>query len=154
MLLRVALIIGVGLIVLLVAPTVAGQVPCTPDVVHAQAHADSIFVLHANAQRNCCSTMTLRLVTGSFVADFYEGEAEPFCRCECCFDLHYDARGFAAGHWLVRVWNEAGTELFGQAEVDVSGAGSNAALGGMDRGDCVSVAVQPSTWSAVRRTYH
>ena len=150
---RIAVVIGAMLLVLFLAPSVAGQTPCPPDQVTAQARADSIFVVHASAERNCCSTLTLRMIAGGFVADFYEGEAEPFCRCDCCFDIRYDAHAFAAGHWLVRVWNDAGTELFGAAEVDVAGAGGGMLLGSMDRGDCVSVAVQPSTWSAVRRNY-
>jgi len=153
MVMRGVIVIGTIVLLLFLAPTVAGQMPCPPDRVTAVASADTIFVVHAAAERNCCSTLTLRLNTGNFVADFFEGEAEPFCVCLCCFDLHYEAQGFAAGHWLVRVWDDAGAVLFGQAEVDVAGAGTGAALLAMERGDCLALAVQPSSWSAVRQTY-
>jgi len=151
---RCAVVIGIALLLLLfLAPTVAGQVPCAPDQVTARASSDTIFVSHAAAERNCCSTLTLRLAAAGFVADFYEGEAEPFCHCMCCFDLAYDAHGFAAGHWLVRVWDEAGTVLYGEAEVDVPGAGLEVAVGNMLRGECNPVATQPATWSLLRELY-
>ena len=150
---RCAVVIGIVLLLLFLVPTAAGQVPCPPDLVTARASGDTIFVSHAAAERNCCSTLTLRLAAAGFVADFYEGESEPFCRCTCCFDLAYDAHGFAAGHWLVRVWDEAGTVLYGQTAVDVPVGGLEVAVGNVVRGDCNPVATLPATWSVLRGLY-
>lgn len=134
-------------------PPVAAEYPCAPDLVAAQSNADTIFVLHANAERNCCSQLTLTVSTREFTVDLFEGEAEPYCHCMCCFDLRYEAHGFAAGRYRVRVWNESGSELYGETTVDVAGPGGALALGAATRGDCIQVATQPATWSGVRTVY-
>jgi hypothetical protein len=152
---RCTVVIGIVLLLLLfLAPTADGQLPCPPDQISARASGDTIFVSHRSAERNCCATLVLRLESDGFVADFYEGEAEPYCRCLCCFNLTYDAYGFAAGSWLVRVWDDAGTVLYGQTDVFVPGEGQQIAIGNTNRGDCVQVATVPSTWTVLRRLYH
>lgn len=134
-------------------PSVEAQYFCGPGRVSARSNADTIFVRHENAERNCCTQLTLRVESQQFVVDFFEGEAEPFCVCTCCFDLRYQAHDFPAGHYRVRVWDESGSVLYGEAEVDVAGPGGAPALGAMQRGDCVEIATQPETWSRVRAIY-
>lgn len=140
-------------IVFLLAVGAGAQPVCAPDDVQATASGDTISVQHRNAERNCCSTLTLVVHQENFVVDFLEGEAEPWCRCLCCFDMRHEAWGFAPGHYTVRVWDETGSTLYGEDEVDVTAGGSGVLiLGQLQPGDC-TVRAAPQTWSAVRALY-
>jgi hypothetical protein len=116
-----------------VATGLAQPMDCiNPDVIIVTSSADTILVDHMNATKNCCSTLTVDVTSEDFVVDFVEGDAGDFCTCVCCFNLNYDANGFAAGHYLVRVWYLG--ELIGQGEVDVAGSGEDLALGAVASG--------------------
>jgi hypothetical protein len=126
-----------------------------PDVIAVSSNADTIFVEHQNATRNCCSTLTVDVATEDLVVDFVEGEAGEFCTCMCCFHMGYDANGFEAGHYLVRVWFEG--DLVGEEEVDVEGPGSAPVVGAVAKGECMTLASTPEpdevrvrTWGHMR----
>lgn len=125
-----------------------------PDVIIVASRADTIFVDHLNATRNCCSTMTVDVAAEDFVVDFVEGETGEFCNCICCFNLDYEAHGFATGHYVVRVWFQG--ELVGEAEVDVEGPEGAVFVGTIAKGECLTLAtveeglVQATTWGRLR----
>jgi hypothetical protein len=154
-------IVALLLIGLVIVPASNAQVDCEPDAIYAYSIADTIFVQHFNALRNCCTSLTLDVLVGEWVVDFYEGEAGDWCTCICCFSLAYDAHGFAAGHYTVRVWNETGSVLYGETEVDVEGSGVIPTVGNLDRGDCLTPAEVedeppdevPMTWGRIRSSY-
>lgn len=140
--------------------TVSAQFDCGPDLILAKASGDTIFVQHLQAERNCCTDLTLRMEVAGEVVDFYEGDGGDWCYCICCFELAYDANGFAPGQYLVRVWNEDGSELYGEADVEVPGSGMAPQIGSLERGDCLTTADTPDggspipiTWGAVRARY-
>ena len=147
--------------VLLLATAAYGQEECVPEEILATSNADTIFVEHLNVWVNCCLELSVAVDVQEFVVNFYEGDLGPPCDCLCCFNLHYDAHGFAAGHYVVRVWNEDGSFLHGETEVDVEGPGGTPIVGGVDRGECLNAAAvrdpEPSevslTWGEVRAIY-
>ncbi len=127
-------VLVLGLIALtLLVPVVRAQ-DCEPDEIIATSMADTIFVDHLRAERNCCTDLTIEVEADGFVVDFFEGNAGDWCLCLCCFNLNYSAHGFAAGHYVVRVWNEDGSELFGETEVDVEGNGEIPTVATFERG--------------------
>jgi len=147
----------IGFLIVLIAGAlpgaVRGQPICGPDRITARSVADTIFVQHAQATRNCCTDLQLQVHTVAFVANFYEAETGTSCHCTCCFVLRYEAHGFAAGRYLVRVWDEQGTVLYGETEVDVSGVGTAPTVGWADRGDCQGEPIRSATWAMIRGLY-
>lgn len=126
-----------------------------PDVIIVTSSADTIFVDHLNATKNCCSTLTIDVATEGFVVDFVEGDAGEFCTCMCCFNHEYEAAGFAAGHYLVRVWYLG--DLVGEGEVDVEGPEGDPAVATVEKGECLSPgsvpdepALRVATWGGMR----
>ena len=141
------------LVTILVTP-LGAQLPCPDDEVQVVAHADTLLVEHRHAFRNCCTELSLDFTVGEGIVDFYEGETGPLCDCMCCFDLHYSACGFAAGHYTVRLWNGDGTELYGSVEVDVTGEVDTPEIVTADLGKCIGPSpVMPKTWSLVKEIY-
>ena len=147
-------------LLLVVAPAASAQYPCEDDIVYAYADADTIFVEHLNAERNCCSTLTVDMEVAESIVDFYEGETGEFCFCMCCFNVSYDASGFEAGHYTVRVWNFDGSELYGEVDVDVRVDGLVPTVANIDRGECITPtdveegpAYEDVSWGRVRTGY-
>jgi hypothetical protein len=140
--------------------TARAQFDCGPDSIVAESSADTIFVQHLQAERNCCTDLTLRFEVSDHIVDFYEGDAGDWCYCTCCFKLAYDVDGFQANRYLIRVWNEDGSEFYGQTEVEVPGGGGLPELVRLERGDCLTPAESPDeppgvpvTWGVVRARY-
>lgn len=129
-----------------------GASDCSPEVVFVIASADTIAIDHRNTTKSCCLELTVDLVVQDLTVDFREGDAGPQCRCYCCFEHRYQAAGFPAGHYLVRVW--VGDRLAGEAEVDVEGPGQAGALGEVVQGDCLPISDEPlpslQSWGRVR----
>jgi len=146
------------LIVALATPDLARS-DCGPQEITATASADTICVEHLHAYENCCLDLRVEIEAEAFVVDFYESDVGEACDCLCCFLLRYDAYGFAAGHYQIRVWNEDGSVLYGETEVDVEGNGDTPVLDVVLRGDCEEPgAVKeetevPITWGKVRAEY-
>jgi hypothetical protein len=146
------------LAVLFVTTAYGSQDECVPEEVVATSSADTIFVQHLNAYANCCLELEIAVGVTEFIVDFYETDVGEDCDCMCCFNLRYDASGFAAGHYTVRVWNENGSILHGETEVDVEGSGEFPLVGRILSGDCLDpAAVEPPetsiTWGEVRAIY-
>jgi hypothetical protein len=138
---------------ILVTP-LGAQLPCPEDEIEVVARADTLFVEHRNAFRNCCYELKLDFNVNEEIIDFYEGETGPPCDCMCCFNLRYSASGFAAGHYTVRVWNGDGTELFGSVEVDVKGEAGAPEIVTTDLGKCIGpTPIDPKTWSSVKEIF-
>lgn len=128
---------------------VAGAQDCGPDIIQATSAADTIFVSHYNAEKNCCTGLAVDVQVDGFVADFVEREIEPYCFCICCFNLDYDANGFAPGTYHVRVWDEFGV-LYGETDVQVSGSGASPRIGTVDKGSCGVATVDDGPRAVVR----
>lgn len=133
-------------LLLFVAPAASAQWDCEADVIYAYAVADTIYVQHLNAERNCCATLAVDMVLEESIVNFYEAETGEFCTCMCCFNLDYDANGFAAGHYVVRVWNHDGSEFYGEAEVNVDRNGLVPMVANLDRGECLTPAEVEEPW--------
>ncbi len=88
---------------------------------------DAIFVEHLGAWYNCCVLIMVEMETPEpNVVDFLEAETYPDgpCYCDCCLSIGMHGTGFEPGTYLVRVWNEDRTELFGETTVEVEGEGA------------------------------
>jgi hypothetical protein len=125
---------------------------CDPEFVLASASADTIFVEHGNALKNCCLELTVGLTVDAWIVDFREGDVGPECDCVCCFEHGYEGHDFAPGRYLVRVW--VGDRLAGEVGVDVEGPGGTGALGEVLQGECLTAVVEPlrrwESWGGVR----
>jgi hypothetical protein len=135
----------------------AQPVECTPELILASSIADTIFVDHINATKNCCTTLTIDVAVEGFVVDFVEGDAGDWCTCMCCFNLAYEAHGFAAGHYTVRVWyNDL---MVGETEVDVEGTEGALAVGSVAKGSCLEPGTvegpetRIASWGRIRTHY-
>ncbi len=154
---RIALLIVP--LVLLLANAANGQHSCAPVQIIATSNADTIFVQHVNAYTNCCIELVVELGVEEFDVNFYESDVGPPCNCLCCFNLRFDANGFAAGHYVVRVWDGSGTYLIGESEVDVDGPGGAPVLGVVNSGECrdPEPVLEPQevsvTWGKVKTVY-
>jgi hypothetical protein len=144
-------------LLLAAASTAAAQEECDPDQILATSNADTIFVQHLNAYKNCCLELVVDVEVDGFIVDFYESDIGEPCDCMCCFHLAYDADGFAAGHYTVRVWT--GNHLYGEAEVDVEGPGSIPRIGSVESGPCSEPAAVTEpvltnlSWGRIRTGY-
>ncbi|MBM3286183.1 MAG: hypothetical protein FJY88_02370 [Candidatus Eisenbacteria bacterium] len=148
---RIALLPLVALLLLApLAPAPALAQWCTGEAIQASSRADTIYVHHIQAPKNCCSILVIDLETEGFIANFYETEFEPFCTCTCCFNLRYYGAGFAPGHYIVRVWDGFGN-LIGETEVDVLGSGTQPFAGGVDKGECLEPGVVDDPPGSERR---
>lgn len=141
------------ILALLPATALAGG-SCGADSVLVRASTDTVFVKHQNASMNCCLELRVEIQDGSGIIDFFEIDSGDPCRCTCCFDLDFSAGGFGEGRYAVRVWDAAGSILFGQAEVDVSGAGAGPVLLTARRGECRDPqSSDRATWGKLRALY-
>lgn len=134
-----------------------GQDSCSPVQIVATSNADTIFVTHMNAYTNCCIELEVEVGVEDNVVNFYEADVGPPCDCICCFNLRFDANGFAAGRHIVRVWT--GTHLIGETEVEVEGTGGVPVIGLVSSGACLGDpgGQQPQqssiTWGKVKTIY-
>ena len=150
----IVLMFALGVPFLLPAPVARADGFCGPDTILVRASADTIYVRHENALKNCCLELHVRLDLQDAVVDFYEEDVGDPCHCICCFDLNYLADGFAAGHYTVRIWNEDGSILFGQAEVEVVGDGSAPHLISAAAGECQDPQpIQRTSWGVIRTIF-
>lgn len=151
---RLAVTLLLTLFLLCLAVSAAAQLPCPDDEINATSRADTIFIEHRHAERNCCYDLQLRLEVAGQDVDFFEGETGAPCDCICCFDLRYSASNFAAGHYNLRFWNGDGTEFYGSVAIDVDGGGQAPKIASADRGECVDpVTVAPTTWSLMKKLF-
>lgn len=136
------------------AAPLTAQDLCPADELFLEVSADTVFVEHWNAERNCCFELAVQFTAEANTIDFYEGATGDPCRCDCCFNLRYSACGFSAGTYTVRVWNEDGTELYGSVEVEVGGAADAPDLVAADLGQCVGPTPSSlATWGLVKEIY-
>jgi hypothetical protein len=127
---------------------------CGPDTVLVRASADSVFVRHENAVKNCCLVLHVVMLNDAKTIDFYETDTGQPCDCICCFDIDISAGGFNAGRYVVRVWDATGSILFGQSVVEVPGVGVEPVLLTAHKGECQDPqASRSTTWGRVRVLY-
>lgn len=103
--------------------SVRAQEDCEDEII-AWSVEDTVFVEHLGAWYNCCVLLAVEMETPEpNVIDFLEAETYPEgpCYCECCLSVGMQGTGFESGTYLVRVWNEDRTELFGETTVEVAG---------------------------------
>lgn len=142
------------LLAALFVPSLAAQNLCPADEMAVATSADTVYVTHWNAERNCCLELAMEFSADPSTIDFFEGSMGESCRCDCCFDLHYYACGFPNGHYTVRLWNGDGTELYGSSEIDLQGDSSSPRLLGSNRGPCVGPSpVRRATWCLMKRMF-
>ncbi len=130
-----------------------GEGICAAPRVEVTSRADTIFIRHLDAERNCCTDLAVRAIVAGYIAEFYEGDAGDSCRCTCCFDLSYDASGFPAGLYTVRVLSDDGTIVHGEATVEVAGSGEAPVLGASSRGECKVTPTERANWGRLKVLY-
>lgn len=110
------------LVILLLSFPLFGQEPCT-DTVFAKVIGDTVFVHHYGAYYNCCAVIEFEGDIHGDTVDIFEYETFPVgpCYCMCCFNLVLPILGLAPGKYLIRVFNEDGSVLFGMTWVTVPG---------------------------------
>lgn len=99
------------------------QEPCD-DSVFAELCGDTLRIHHAGAFYNCCAVIEFSHQQENSTIDLTERETFPEgpCYCLCCFDLSIDLIALPPGEYLVRVWDEYHSVLYGEVEVVIPGA--------------------------------
>jgi len=81
---------------------------------------DTLNVSHYNAYYNCCQKITMELEQQDSLLRFVEHPGGDLCHCMCYFDLGADVTGLDPGAYIIQIWDEDGSVLFGQVEVIVT----------------------------------
>lgn len=128
---------------------------CGADTIRVTSLADSIFVTHLHAFKQGCLQLAVTAIAGAQVVSFYERDdsGRP-CLPLCCFDHVYGAAGLSTGRYTVRVYDETGSILYGEQDVDVAGPGGLFGPFLITQGDpmCVEPATE-TTWGSMRLIY-
>jgi hypothetical protein len=96
-------------------------IPSGGDTVIFTAHGDTIFVTHQDAFYNCCSEITVDIVSTAEGFDLFERDtSEEPCYCMCDFDITTIISGVPEGEYLVRLFDIYG-RLVDSAVVTVYG---------------------------------
>ena len=78
-----------------------------------------IVMEHQGAIYNCCAKIVIDFVDQRPLLKLIERETGMPCHCLCSYDLSASITGLPPGDYLVEVWNEEQTRLFGSAWVTV-----------------------------------
>jgi hypothetical protein len=99
------------------------QEPCE-DSIYAELRGDTLRVYHTGAFYNCCVIIEFDEEEDNSIIDLTERETYPEgpCYCMCCFDLWADLVALSPGEYLVRVWDEYHSVLFGEVQVTIPGS--------------------------------
>lgn len=89
------------------------------DSVAAIFRNDTLYVTHFNAYYNCCLKIAMELEQGGNLLHFIEHPTGDLCHCMCYFNLAAEVTGLDPGVYIIQVWNEDQSALFGQTEVMV-----------------------------------
>jgi hypothetical protein len=92
------------------------------DQVEIWVEEHDIVMEHREATYNCCATMVIDLIDQRPLLQLIEQETYPQsgpCDCLCPYDLSARISNLSPGTYLVEVWNEGKTYLFGSAWVTV-----------------------------------
>jgi len=112
--------------------------PCT-DSVFAEVGKDTVMVYHTGAFYNCCAEIEDSLVQEDSILNILEfetfGPGGP-CDCLCCFDLSVPIVGLAPGSYLIRVWNDDRSILYGEVWVTVGGFRKDGLFGDLTQSGC------------------
>lgn len=117
----------------------SAQEPCT-DSISAVIMGDTVIVYHTGAYYNCCSKIEYTIVLHADTIDLIESETGDPCDCLCCFDLSTTITNLVPGTYLVRVWNEDQSILYGQVEVTIGG---NVSPGEVTQSECLDGTIVP-----------
>lgn len=127
-------ILLVSLSFLLIAGVDARE-PCT-DSIFTEVSTDTVIVHHTGAYYNCCAYIEYTISQEDTVIDLIEAEkydsAGP-CDCLCCFDLSVTITDLDPGTYVMKVWNEDQTVLYGEASVTIEGI----SIGEIAQSDCI-----------------
>ena len=89
------------------------------DSVSAAFQNDTLLVSHFNSYYNCCQKIAMELEQEDYLLRFIEHPEGDLCHCMCYFNLSAEVTGLDPGIYVIQVWNEDRTVLFGQTEVTV-----------------------------------
>ena len=97
------------------------------------------MVYHTGAFYNCCAEIEDSLVQEDSILNILEfetfGPGGP-CDCLCCFDLSVPIVGLAPGSYLIRVWNDDRSILYGEVWVTVGGFRKDGLFGDLTQSGC------------------
>ncbi len=92
------------------------------DQVEIWVEGHDIVMEHREATYNCCATMVIDLIDQRPLLQLIERETYPQggpCDCLCPYDLSARISDLPPGTYLVEVWDEGKTHLFGFAWVTI-----------------------------------
>ena len=89
------------------------------DSIAAVSYEDTLRVSHFDAFYNCCFQIDVAFEQNGPVLNFIEHPSGESCRCMCYFKITSTVVGLAPGTYIVRVWNEDLSVLFGEVEVTI-----------------------------------
>lgn len=90
------------------------------DSIGALFRDETLFVAHYEAFYNRCHRIGVELEQSGTVLNFIEHPTGELCRCMCTFNIVSTVTGLTPGAYVVRVWNDDRSILFGEVEVTVS----------------------------------
>lgn len=80
---------------------------------------DTLWVMHKNANENCCSKIVTEVKRTLEGFDIFELDiVGPLCGCTCYFDILTTIHGVSPGVYMIRVFDIRDT-LVGQVEVEI-----------------------------------
>jgi hypothetical protein len=108
--------------------------------VFAELRNDTLRVHHTGAFYNCCAVIEFNCEHEDSIIDLIEREIFPEgpCYCLCCFDLSVDVLGLHPGHYVIRVWDETQTTLYGETELTIPGRATSVAVVEVNQSGCVN----------------
>lgn len=92
----------------------AATIESLQDSIGALLRDDTLFVTHFDAYYNCCFRITVELDQSGDTLNLFEAPTGDPCRCMCFFDIVSTVTGLTPGYYVIRVWNEDQTVLFGE----------------------------------------
>lgn len=87
------------------------------DSIVAAFREDTLFVTHFNAFYNCCFEIDMNFHQDGSLLNFIELPTGDPCRCMCYFDITSTVVGLVPGTYIIRVWNEDQSGLFGETVI-------------------------------------
>lgn len=90
------------------------------DSIVAAFQEDTLFVSHFNALYNCCFAIDVRFHQDGHILNFVEEPTGDPCYCMCYFDIVAAIGDMTPGTYLIRVWNEDQSLLFGETDIVIA----------------------------------
>ena len=87
------------------------------DSIVAVMQDDILLVTHYHAFYNCCFEIDVDFYQDGSILNFIELPGGDPCRCMCYFDITSGVVGLTPGAYVIRVWNEDQSVLFGETSI-------------------------------------